>query len=215
MSDVIGIFGGMFDPVHFGHLRPALEVLEHLQLDALHFVPCAQPPHRAAAVTPAALRCELLQAAISDQPGFVLDKREIQRAEVSEEPSYTVDTLIAFRAEYPQASLCLLLGMDAFLSLPKWHRWQELLDYAHLVVMHRPDVEPVMDEPLTTVCKAAQTSDKNTLLHSKAGQIYFQAVTQIDLSSTAIRDFANRDISLRYLVPDAVRQIIDNKQLYN
>lgn len=208
---MIGIFGGMFDPVHFGHLRPALEVLENLQLDKLHFVPCAQPPHRAAAVTSAALRCELLQAAINDQPGFVLDKREIQR----DGPSYTIDTLIAFRDEYPQAPLCLLLGMDAFLRLPQWHRWQELLDYAHLVVMHRPDVEMVMDEPLTALCKTARVNTKKALSDSRAGCIYFQAVTQIDLSSTAIRDFVSRNKSLRYLMPEAVRQIIDNKQLYN
>lgn len=211
---MIGIFGGMFDPVHFGHLRPALEVLEHLSLDKLHFVPCAQPPHRAAAVTPAAMRCELLQAAIADQPGFVLDKREIERAETNGAPSYTVDTLASFRKEYPQTPLCLLVGMDAFISLAQWHRWQELLDYAHLVVMHRPDVEPVIDEPLAAVCHTAQTNDKAVLHQSLAGHVYFQSVTQIDLSSTAIRNIASRNESLRYLMPEPVCDIINRQHLY-
>ena len=130
----IGIFGGTFDPIHYGHLRTALELKTLLDLERVHIVPCADPPHRTAPMSDGALRLRMVQAAIRDEPGFVADDRELKRAGVS----YTIDTLASFRAELPGRSLCLLLGMDAFLSLPQWHRWQDLLELAHLVVAHRP-----------------------------------------------------------------------------
>ena len=110
----IGIFGGTFDPIHYGHLRTALELKALLDLDRVHIVPCANPPHRTAPMSDGALRLRMVQAAIRDEPGFVADDRELERAGVS----YTIDTLKSFRAEFAGRSLCLLLGMDAFLGLP-------------------------------------------------------------------------------------------------
>src|SRR5690606_32888062 len=132
-----GIFGGTFDPIHYGHLRTALELKHVLDLAVVHFVPCANPPHRATPMTDGALRMRLVQAAIADEPGFVADDRELERAGLS----YTVDTLFSLRAEFKARPICLLLGMDAFVSLPQWHRWNELLDLAHIVVAHRPGWE--------------------------------------------------------------------------
>ena len=133
----IGIFGGTFDPIHYGHLRTALELKALLDLDKVHFVPCANPPHRTAPMSDGALRLRMVEAAIRDEPKFVADDRELKRAGVS----YTIDTLASFRAELPGRSLCLLLGMDAFLGLPQWHRWRELTTLAHIVVAHRPGWE--------------------------------------------------------------------------
>ena len=130
----IGIFGGTFDPIHYGHLRTALELKALLDLDKVHFVPCANPPHRTAPMSDGALRLRMVEAAIRGEPGFVADDRELKRAGVS----YTIDTLASFRAELPGRSLCLLLGMDAFLGLPQWRRWRELTTLAHIVVAHRP-----------------------------------------------------------------------------
>jgi nicotinate-nucleotide adenylyltransferase len=133
----IGIFGGTFDPIHYGHLRTALELKRALDLARLHFVPAASPPHRTAPSTDAALRLRMVQAAIAGEPGFFADDRELKRPGLS----YTFDTLTSFRAEFPDRPLCLLLGMDEFLNLPYWHKWRELLDLAHVVVAQRPGWE--------------------------------------------------------------------------
>ena len=132
--DSIGIFGGTFDPIHNGHLRTALEVLEGLSLSKVHFVPSSQSPLRSESTAPNDVRLRMVRAAAEVETRFIVDTREMDRGG----PSYTFDTLTGLRDENKEKSLCLLLGMDAFLSLPKWHRWKELIDLAHIVVAHRP-----------------------------------------------------------------------------
>src|SRR5699024_4563080 len=112
----VGVFGGTFDPIHFGHLRPALELRDVLALDEVLFVPTRTPPHRGAPVASPAARLGMVERAIAGVPGFVLDRRELER----DGPSFTVDTLAALRHERPEAQLILLLGMDAFLGLAGW-----------------------------------------------------------------------------------------------
>src|SRR5262245_20791089 len=130
----IGLFGGTFDPIHHGHLRTAFELWQSLQLAEVRFLPTGSPPHRVEALASSEVRLDMVRAAVAGQPAFVVDDREVRRAGVS----YSFDTLAELRAEFPDRSLCLLLGMDAFLGLPNWHRWRELLDLAHVVVAHRP-----------------------------------------------------------------------------
>ena len=130
----MGIFGGTFDPIHYAHLRTAFELQQALRLKEIRFLPAGNPPHRDQPIADAKLRLEMVQLAVAGQPGFLVDDREVRKAG----PSYSVETLAELRHEYPDRSLCLIVGMDAFLSLPKWHQWQELLQLAHLVVAHRP-----------------------------------------------------------------------------
>lgn len=130
----IGIFGGMFDPIHYGHLRTAFELLQSLDLEEVRFIPCGDPPHRADTFADAAFRLHMVRLATMAEPGFTVDDRELRR----QGPSYSVDTLASLRGEFPGRSLCLITGMDAFLGLPGWHRWDEILDFAHIVVAHRP-----------------------------------------------------------------------------
>src|SRR5919106_983706 len=134
----IGIFGGTFDPIHFGHLRTAFELLQALKLNEIRFMPAGNPPHREVTVASPAERFAMVEAAIAGQPGFVVDDREIRR----EGLSYSVDTMRTLRADFPDHALSLIVGMDAFLGLPKWHQWRELLELAHLVVAHRPHRRP-------------------------------------------------------------------------
>ena len=134
MTAPLGIFGGTFDPIHFGHLRTAFELLHVLRLGEMRFVPAGDPPHREPPRADAQLRLEFVREATGDQPGFLVDEREVRR----QGPSYTVLTLTELRAEFPRTPLCLCVGMDAFLGLPQWHRWQELIGLAHIVVAHRP-----------------------------------------------------------------------------
>ena len=138
MTRRIGLLGGTFNPVHNGHLRSAVEVRERLALDELRLVPSARPPHRAAPEVTAEQRLAMVQLALAGSDELQVDARELQRSS----PSWTVDTLASLRAELgPQAVVFFILGWDAFCGLPGWHRWQELLELAHLVVLQRPDFD--------------------------------------------------------------------------
>ena len=206
----IGIFGGTFDPIHFGHLRTAFELLQSLRLAELRFVPAGDPPHRGAPLADASARLAMVRAATADQPGFVVDDREIRRAG----PSYTVTTLHELRAELPARPLCLIIGMDAFLGLPQWHRWREILELAHLVVAHRPGWQAPDAGVLGELLCARLAASPDDLHQSAAGRILVQPVTQLEISSTELRALivANRDP--RYLMPDSVRDIIIETACY-
>jgi nicotinate-nucleotide adenylyltransferase len=205
----IGIFGGTFDPIHYGHLRTALELKALLGLGTVHFVPCANPPHRTA-MTDGPLRLRMVEAAIRDEPGFVADARELERPGLS----YTVDTLTSFRAEFKDRSLCLLLGMDAFLGLPQWHRWQELTTLAHIVVAHRPGWPAPTTGTLGELLRAQRASSAAELSSLPAGRIHVQPVTQLEISSTDLRDSLRAGRDPKFLMPDSVRQIILETECY-
>ncbi len=206
----IGLFGGTFDPIHFGHLRTAFELQQTLGLSEVRFLPTGNPPHRDHPLADANLRLAMVRAAVADQPGFIVDDREVRRTGVS----YSVDTLTELRGEYPDRSLCLLLGMDAFLGLPNWHRWRELFDLAHVVVAHRPGWKAPTQGPLGELMVDRGTGSVQELHRAKAGRIYIQAVTQLEISSTELRQIIDAGRNPRYLVPDAVCDIIRETRCY-
>jgi len=202
--DPIGVFGGAFDPVHYGHLRTALELQQTLRLAEIRFVPCGQPPHRPAAVAPADLRLTMLKAALEGNPAFIADRRELDRPG----PSYTVDTLAELREDFPGRPLCLMIGMDAFLGLPGWHRWEEILATAHLVVAHRPGWTPPSEGQLGELLRDRTARSGAGLFESMAGRIFVHPVTQLEISSSSVRKLIGAGEDPRYLLPDPVREII-------
>lgn len=207
---MIGIFGGTFDPVHFGHLRPALEVQQALGLNEVRFIPAGQPPHRETPYASTPQRLSMLRAAIEDQPGFVVDERELRR----EGPSYMVDTLASLREEVGQTPLCLILGYDAFLGLPGWHQWNSLIELAHLVITHRPGWNhDELDDALQSLVKQCET-EVERLSEQAAGGLLFVPVTQLDISATIIREQIRAGQDIRYLLPDTVYRIIREQKLY-
>jgi nicotinate-nucleotide adenylyltransferase len=206
----VGILGGTFDPIHFGHLRTALELLERLELAEVRFVPCREPPHRHAPPRVADMRLDMVRAAVEGESRFRVDDRELRR----DGPSYTVDTLASLREEFPAQSLCLLLGMDAFLGLPKWHRWTELLSYAHVVVAHRPGWVAPCDGPLGALLDRHRTAHATDVHDSTGGCIVVTPVTQLEISSTNLRSALVLGKDPRYLVPDRVREIILSSGCY-
>jgi nicotinate-nucleotide adenylyltransferase len=206
----IGIFGGTFDPIHYGHLRSAFELLQALRLSEVRFMPAGDPPHRGFTIASPEQRLQMVRAAIGQQPGFNVDDRELHRAG----PSYSVDTLTELRAEMPDRSLCLLVGMDAFLGLPKWHRWQEILSLAHLVVAHRPGWRAPTMGPLGELLVDAGTGRVDDLHEAKAGRIFIHAVTQLEISSTEVRNLIASGRDPRYLMPDAVCDLIQHSACY-
>lgn len=206
----IGIFGGTFDPVHYGHLRTAFELLKGLQLGEVRFMPAGTPPHRGSPAASGELRLRMVQAAVEGQPGFTVDDRELRR----EGPSYSVDTLSDLRAEYPDRSLLLIVGMDAFIGLPKWHQWREILQLAHVVVAHRPGWRTPATGPLGELLVDRGTGTVGDLHDAPAGHIYIHAVTQLEIASTSVRTLIARGRDPRFLMPDAVRDIIFESGCY-
>ena len=200
----MGIFGGTFDPIHFGHLRTAFEILQALRFAEVRFMPCGNPPHRDQPVADAALRLKMVQVATEGQRGFVVDDRELQR----EGPSYSVDTLTALRSEYPLDPIALIIGMDAFLSLPKWYHWREILQLAHIVVAHRPGWRAPDMGPLGELLADRGTHRIGDLHDAKSGHIFIHDVTQLEISSSEIRELVSVGRDPRFLLPDAVRAVI-------
>ena len=203
--------GGAFDPVHYGHLRSAIELQEYLGLGELRFIPSANPPHREPHIASAELRVSMLEAALADMPGCVVDQRELQR----EGPSWSVLTLEELRAESGDRSLCMIMGMDAFLGLPGWHRWEELIELAHIVVAFRPGSQPPTTGVLGVLLDERGVSDPEELHAVPAGRLLLHEVTQLEISSTVVRDCLEHGRSVKHLMPDAVIKIIQDSNGYN
>lgn len=209
---MLGIYGGTFDPVHYGHLRTAVEVKEALELDELRFLPCRLPPHRGSPGAGPELRARMLDLALHEAgPGFAVDRRELERAG----PSYMVDTLASLRREAPERALCLIVGLDAFGGFPSWHRWRELFDLAHIAVMRRPgSQEPEWARELAGIVRERKAENLRDLDASLAGLILFVEVTQLAISATGIRRLIAEGKSPRFLLPDSVLALIGAHRLY-
>ena len=206
---MIGILGGTFDPIHNGHLRTALDVQEALGIRRMHFVPLREAVHRDQPGTPAGIRCALVQAAVADQPGFVMDDRELRR----DGPSYSYYTLESFRQQFPDEPLCFLMGSDAFAGFLTWHRPLEILELAHIAIMQRPETG-VPGGDLGALLEERLTADEADLHNTPAGRIIRQPVTQLDISATDIRERIALGKSVRYLMPERVLTIIEQLGLY-
>ncbi len=209
---MIGIYGGTFDPIHYGHLRPALDVYQALPFSEIRFVPCGEPPHRETTYADAQHRLAMLRLALANQPAFRLDEREIRR----KGPSFMADTLQELRAECGEQPLCLIIGFDAFLGLQGWHQWQTIPELAHLVVTHRPgwNKSEIESRPaLSQLVKLRQMSGE-AIAQYPAGGIVFVPVTQLDISSTRIRELVAAGKDAHYLLPDNVYELIKQEKLY-
>ena len=207
----IGIFGGTFDPIHYGHLRTAFEMLQALRFSEVRFIPSGDPPHRGKTFAAADVRLEMVRVAVQGQPGFTVDECELTR----DGPSYTIDTLSLLREEQPDASLGLIVGMDAFLGLTSWHRWDEILDLAHIVVAHRPGWRAPDIGELGEMITAHGTHRVDDLHGNRHGYIHIHAVTQLEIASTEIRDLIAAGRDPRFLMPDTVRDVIVDSGCYN
>jgi nicotinate-nucleotide adenylyltransferase len=209
----IGVFGGTFDPIHFGHLRPALELYEQLDLERVLMIPSSVPPHRPQPHASAEQRLAMLELALQGQPGLVVDKRELGRSG----PSYMVDTLASLREEVGEIPLCLLLGVDAFLGLHEWHRWQDMLELAHIVIAHRPGwqlQQGTMPKVLQQAVASRWLRSAGGLRENPAGGVWLQSVTQLAISATDIREIIAAGKSANYLLPAMVWQYIQQQNLY-
>ena len=214
----LGLLGGTFDPIHYGHLRLAEEAREVLGLGEVALIPAGTPPHRDAPGSIARHRLAMVELALAGNPGLRCEDSEVR----AEGRSYTVLTLERLRArEGAQRPLVLILGADVFSGLPDWHRAPELFELAHIAVANRPGHAPhgrrwpgVLSPALERLCGNRITRDTAALREAPAGAIVPFDMTPLAISATLIRDLFAHRLSPRYLLPDSVVDYIARHSLY-
>lgn len=206
---MIGVFGGTFDPVHYGHIKPALSVQQALNLTQIRFVPNRIPPHRDVPWLNSEQRLSLLKCALQNIPDVCIDERELHR----EGPSYMVETLQSLKQDMPDEALCLIIGMDAFYGITDWFKWKSLFDLCHLIVTTRPGFDQAsisdhMSSEDYAYLRQRMTQDVNALSPLETGKILLQSVPQLDVSSTQIRTklLNNEEVS-QWLPGDVIQQL--------
>lgn len=218
-SEVPGLhvmFGGTYDPIHNGHLRVAVELRETLEAQLsgtahVHLVPCHIPPHRSNPGASARQRCEMLALAIDDEVRLEVDPREIERPE----PSWSVETLAQMREEIGRdASLAMTVGTDSFMAIDRWHRWPEILELAHIIVVQRPGYRVGPGTEADHLLSTRHAERAGALTENRAGRILPLTLSLLDISATDIRARVASGRSPRYLVPDAVWRYICDHSLY-
>lgn len=205
------IYGGTFDPVHNGHINIALKVQKKIHFDKFIFLPCRTPALKQEPLSTPEQRVKMLQIALQNlPPTFEIDLLEINRAG----PSYMVDSLLHFRSQLGTTfPITLLLGMDSFIQLPYWHRWEEILKLANLCVVNRPGNILCFSEPVKTLLDSKKTEDFKLLLNHPSGAIYHFNTRDYDISSTLIR----QELAQRKWVnsiPEAVMLYIKENKIY-
>lgn len=206
----LGVLGGMFDPVHNGHIEVARLAHKVLGLDAVHLVPCHIPNHREAANASAADRLEMLQRAVSGLTGLVANSVELNRDQVS----YTVDTLVEMRRQLKPDVLVLVLGMDAFNSIPGWHEWRRLFSLCHFFVVARNGEAVSIDAASALALETRRVHSADAMYTFDAGKIWIVENFRVDLSSTKVREAIRQQQDLTELLDTKVIEYINHNKLY-
>ncbi|MDY0073506.1 MAG: nicotinate-nucleotide adenylyltransferase [Thauera sp.] len=217
-ATALGLLGGTFDPIHYGHLRLAEEARMHFGLERIRLIPAGQPPHRALPGTSPAQRLQMVELAAAGNPALEVDAAEV----LSAEASYTVLTLERLRRQFGSTRpLLLILGADAFADLDRWHRWEEILPLCHLAIATRPGYPcqgnglPAALRPALAELASSRLCHQPTAVHQQgSGLILPFPLTALDISATRIRSLITAGSSVRYLLPDSVVDYIGAQQLY-
>lgn len=205
----MGILGGSFDPVHDGHLRLALEVLEQLSLDVVKFIPCRQHVLKTHSPIDSKHRLAMLRLALQHSPQFEVDERELNR----NTPSYMLDTLKSLHEEDSTLSLNLIIGNDVAANFHEWHAWKEIFNYAHVIIATRPGYDLNSIDCLKEESHRIATT-KQALIKKPSGHIFLVETSRLDIASTQIRHRIRLNQSAQFLIPETVREYIDARKLY-
>ncbi len=207
----IGLFGGSFDPIHYGHLRSAYEALCKLKLDTIHFIPTHTPAHKKALSTDKQHNLAMTQLATANIKQFYTNDIEFHLPK----PNYTLTTIQHLRTNFGEhINLYLLIGMDAYLSLTNWYRWQSILDYTHIIILKRITnryLSPELDHFAQQHC--CDCPEK--LIDKPKGLIYQINTTLLDISSSQIRNQLSKGLNPHFLSPEVVLNYIRKHKLYN
>ncbi|WP_127957721.1 nicotinate-nucleotide adenylyltransferase [Serratia microhaemolytica] len=209
---LLALFGGTFDPIHYGHLRPVEALAQEIGLERVTLLPNHVPPHRPQPEANAQQRLAMVQIAIAEHPLFTVDDRELHRIT----PSYTIDTLEELRQQHgADTRLAFIIGQDSLLSLHKWHRWQDLLNYCHLLVLARPGYQQQMETVVLQHWLEQHQVRRPVELHRQsAGYIYLANTPLWEISATEIRQRHQQGISCDDLLPRSVQRYIELQGLY-
>ena len=208
---LIGILGGTFDPIHNGHIRLAIEVLQKLKLDEVKLIPANIPPHRPTPFAPPADRKKMIKLAISDEKKLSIDLREIENGNIS----YTVNTLKSLRNEFPNDILFLIIGVDVFNTIDGWKEWQSLLNYTHIIVANRSsDNEENISGALRKWINENKIDDINFLTSALSGHIYYVDTPIVEISSSMVRKNHTKHKNIEKYLPPNVIAYIKKNNLY-
>lgn len=207
----IGILGGTFDPIHNAHLLLAREALQQLKLGQIRFIPVNIPPHRDKPIATPSHRKQMIKLAIAEEAEFHLDCRELD----CDKTSYSINTLKTLRQEFTEDSLSLIVGQDAFNKIDSWKDWQELLDYAHIIVANRPNESSAdISKELINWIEKNKTNDKAEITSKTAGHVYFIEIPELDISSSMIRQNIKQQKSIADLLSVTNQHYINENKLY-
>ena len=204
----IGVFGGTFDPIHYGHILPVLDVCESTGLSEVRYITNARPGHRSQPAADSIHRWRMTVLALAEHPKLIADDREIRRPGIS----YMVPTLRSMRSEFGFRPLCLILGLDAFSQIHRWYWWAEVLHLANIVVMARPGATHLRHYPKRVV--QAFNSRTRVLFECMSGHICTVSVSQLDISATQLRIELRKGADTTNYLPKNVAQYIDDHELY-
>ncbi len=207
---IIGLLGGTFDPIHFGHLRCALELYQAFEMKEMRLIPSHIPPHRQTPKASADHRLQMMLLATQQTP-FSVDESEFHRAG----PSYSVETILGCRQRFPQEPLCLILGMDAFLKILSWHQWEKLLELSNMIIVPRAGWNAPQSGVLADLLTHHTLAPHEKISDYRAGKIVQQSVTPLGISASFIRSLTAAGQSTRFLLPDPVRRYIRKYSLYS
>ncbi len=218
MTRKIGILGGTFNPVHNGHLAIAEEVRDRLQLDWVFFIPSYMPPHKQEEEIPSALqRLEMIRLAISGKPFFETSDIEIERRG----KSYTIDTILELRRLHPEVELYFIIGLDAFLEIQSWHRWQELLTLCRFAVIPRQSYHfldlsrlDFLKKDRLVLSELDTGARSQAIIQDAACTVHLVDIPLYEVSSTEIRRRVRQGASIKYLLPEPVENYIIKNKIY-
>ncbi|MGG4607702.1 nicotinate-nucleotide adenylyltransferase [Providencia sp. Me31A] len=212
VSGLQALFGGTFDPIHYGHLRPVEALAKQVGLEKVILLPNHVPPHRPQPEASPLQRLEMVKLAIQDTPLFTIDTRELEK----NSPSYTIETLVQLRQEMGATQpLAFIIGQDSLLSINTWHGWERILDNCHLLVCARPGYATQFSDPIMHAWLSQhQTLDPVRLNQTANGYIFIGNTPLVNISATQIRKKLNTGDSCSELIPDAVLQYIHQQHLY-
>lgn len=212
VSGLQALFGGTFDPIHYGHLRPVEALAEQVELEKVILLPNHVPPHRPQPEASPLQRLEMVKLAIQDNPLFTIDTRELEK----NSPSYTIETLTQLRQEMGTTQpLAFIIGQDSLLSINTWYGWEQILNNCHLLVCARPGYATQFTDPIMQAWLSQhQTLDPAQLKQTANGFIFIGNTPLVNISATQIREKLSAGESCRDLIPEAVLQYIHQQRLY-
>lgn len=207
----LGLMGGMFDPVHLGHLTIAEQSCDYLQLQAMILLPCGQPVHGKQLMASAAHRLAMLELATRDNSMLTVDDRECRL----DGPSYTYNSLQAIKSELPQSRLYYVMGQDAFNQFHTWYCWRNILSLTHIVVVARPGYRPEAGYELKQEIENRMVTSTVMLKQANAGNILIAELELLNISSTMIREKLSRQEPVADFIPGQILEYIKQHNLYN